>query len=268
MKLKFSKQEQEAVCALFEKCDVALIKVSVMENGEKHIDKVYLDGKEYDIPSKELAHQLYMSAGAVDLIREKGSILNLTVDERNFVIRNHPAWMMFRDELEFNDFSSDNLYGTAKKDLRRPYEIWCHDYCDSMGEKKFYPKKNMKSLMVTYEQFVSLLKMDRNKVRFPYKKDSVFVMSKNSSLLYRGFFEAARIKALKKDNLKVELNKYGYPEVYYLKADKWIKLDITTSDGLNKLFELSPSPLGNIETKENVVKVKKRPTKGSKKNKR
>ena len=67
--IKFSREEKNAVFALFDKCDMALLKVSVLEDGINHIDKVYIDGKEYDIPSKELTHQLYLCAGAVDLIR-------------------------------------------------------------------------------------------------------------------------------------------------------------------------------------------------------
>ena len=84
--------------------------------------------------------------------------------------------------------------------------------------------------------------------------------------LYRGIFEAARVKFENNPNLMVELNKYGYPEVYYLQNGQWIRIDVSTKDGLNKLFEFSPSPLGRIsdEEKKSNQKVKKRPTKGKK----
>ena len=36
------------------------------------------------MPSKDLTHQLYLCAGAVDLIREKGNILKLSKDEQKF----------------------------------------------------------------------------------------------------------------------------------------------------------------------------------------
>ena len=51
--MKFSLEEKKAICALFDKCDVAMLKISI-HDGIKHIDKVYLDGKYYDIPSKDL----------------------------------------------------------------------------------------------------------------------------------------------------------------------------------------------------------------------
>ena len=83
------------------KCDIASLKVSMFDNDEKHIDKVYLDGGEYDIPSKDLTNQLYLCEGAVNLIREKGNILKLSRNERNFVIRNHLVWMLLRHDLKF-----------------------------------------------------------------------------------------------------------------------------------------------------------------------
>lgn len=264
--IKFSKEERKAIFALFDKCDMALLKVSVLENGTNHIDKVYIDGKEYDIPSKELTHQLYLCAGAVDLIREKGNILKLSKDEQNFVIRNHPAWILLRGDLKFYDFDDSELYGVARAGLKKPYSLWMHDYVDSLGEKRFYPRKNMNSFMVTYEEFGTLLKMNKENVRFPIKKGMVTVFPKNVNPLYRGIFEAARVKFENNPNLKVELNKYGYPEVYYLQNGQWIRIDVSTKDGLNKLFEFSPSPLGRIcnEEKKSKQKVKKRPTKGKK----
>lgn len=264
--IKFSKEEKKSVFALFDKCDVALLKVSVLEDGTNHIDKVYIDGKEYDIPSKDLTHQLYLCAGAVDLIREKGNILKLSKDEKNFVIRNHPAWILLRGDLKFYDFDDSELYGVARAELKRPYSLWMHDYVDSLGEKRFYPRKNMNSFMVTYEEFGTLLKMNKENVRFPIKKGMSTVFSKNADPLYRGLFEAARVKFENNPNLKVELNKYGYPEVYYLQNGQWFRIDVSTKDGLNKLFEFSPSPLGRIcnEEKKSKQKVKKRPTKGKK----
>ena len=264
--IKFSKEEKKSVFALFDKCDVALLKVSVLEDGTNHIDKVYIDGKEYDIPSKDLTHQLYLCAGAVDLIREKGNILKLSKDEKNFVIRNHPAWILLRGDLKFYDFDDSELYGVARAELKRPYSLWMHDYVDSLGEKRFYPRKNMNSFMVTYEEFGALLKMNKENVRFPIKKGMSTVFSKNADPLYRGLFEAARVKFENNPNLKVELNKYGYPEVYYLQNGQWFRIDVSTKDGLNKLFEFSPSPLGRIcnEEKKSKQKVKKRPTKGKK----
>ena len=264
--IKFSREEKNAVFALFDKCDMALLKVSVLEDGINHIDKVYIDGKEYDIPSKELTHQLYLCAGAVDLIREKGNILKLSKDEQNFVIRNHPTWMLLRGDLKFYDFDDSELYGVARAGLKKPYSLWMHDYVDSLGEKRFYPRKNMNSFMVTYEEFGTLLKMNKENVRFPIKKGMVTVFPKNVNPLYRGIFEAARVKFENNPNLMVELNKYGYPEVYYSQNGQWIRIDVSTKDGLNKLFEFSPSPLGRIcdEEKKSKQKVKKRPTKGKK----
>ena len=264
--IKFSKEERKAIFALFDKCDVALLKVRELEDGTNHIDKVYIDGKEYDIPSKELTHQLYLCAGAVDLIREKGNILKLSKDEQNFVIRNHPTWMLLRGDLKFYDFDDSELYGVARAGLKKPYSLWMHDYVDSLGEKRFYPRKNMNSFMVTYEEFGTLLKMSKENVRFPIKKGMVTVFPKNVNPLYRGIFEAARVKFENNPNLVVELNKYGYPEVYYSQNGQWIRIDVSTKDGLNKLFEFSPSPLGKIsnEEKKSKQKVKKRPTKGKK----
>lgn len=267
-KLKFTKEEQNAVFGLFDKCDVALLKVSLLEDGEKHIDKVYLDGKLYDIPSKELAWKLYLCEGAVDLIREKGSILKLNNDEKNFVIRNHPAWILLRTDIVFKDHNIDEFYGVAKSGLKRPYGLWCQDYCDSMGEKRYYPRKNMNSYMVTYDEFATLLKTDKDKVRFPVKKGLFTTFSKQATPLYRGFFEAMRVKFEDNPNLKVDFNKYGYPEVFYQKNGQMVKIDVSTKDGLNKLFEFSPSPLGKIEDSEKKsIQKKKRPTKGNKKRK-
>ena len=236
-KIKFSKEEMKAIFALFDKCDIALLKVSMLEDGVNHIDKVFIDGREYDIPSSELTHQLYLCAGAVDLIREKGNILKLSKDEQNFVIRNHPAWMHLRSDLKFYDFDDSELCGVAKTGLKKPYGLWVQDYVDSLGERRFYPRKNMNSYM-----------------------------AKNVDPLYRGFFEAVRVKFEDNPNLKVELNKFGYPEVYYSKNGRWMRIDVSTKEGLNKLFEFSPSPLGKIinENKESNQKVKRRPTKGKK----
>lgn len=264
--IKFSKEERKAIFALFDKCDVALLKVSELEDGTNHIDKVYIDGKEYDIPSKELTHQLYLCAGAVDLIREKGNILKLSKDEQNFVIRNHPAWILLRGDLKFYDFDDSELYGVARAGLKKPYSLWMQDYVDSLGEKRFYPRKNMNYFMVTYEEFMTLLRMNKENVRFPIKKGMSAVFSNNAGPLYRGIFEAARVKFENNPNLMVELNKYGYPEVYYLQNGQWFRIDVSTKEGLNKLFEFSPSPLGKIsnEEKKSKQKVKKRPTKGKK----
>lgn len=264
--IKFSREEKNAVFALFDKCDVALLKVSLLEDGTKHIDKVYIDGKEYDMPSSDLTHQLYLCAGAVDLIREKGNILKLSKDEQNFVIRNHPTWMLLRGDLKFYDFDDSELYGVARAGLKKPYSLWMQDYVDSLGEKRFYPRKNMNSFMVTYEEFGALLQMNKENVRFPITKGIATVFPKNANPLYRGLFEAARVKFENNPNLKVELNKYGYPEVSYLQNGQWFKIDVSTKEGLNKLFEFSPSPLGKIsdEEKKNNQKVKKRPTKGKK----
>lgn len=265
-KLKFSKDEMNAIFGLFEKCDVALLKISVSEDGEKHIEKVFLDGKLYDMPSKDLTHQLYLCGGAVDLIREKGNILKLSKDERNFVIRNHPAWMLLRGDLKFYDFDDSEYYGVARDNLRKPYSLWCQDFVDSLGEKRFYPRKKMNALMVTYEEFALMMHMNQNRVNFKIKKGMNTSFSKNANPLYRGIFEAARVKFENNPNLKVELNKYGYPEVYYLQNGQWFKIDVSTKEGLNKLFEFSPSPLGNIsdEVKEDNQKVKKKPKKGKK----
>ena len=264
--IKFSREEKNAVFALFDKCDVALLKVSLLEDGTKHIDKVYIDGKEYDMPSSDLTHQLYLCAGAVDLIREKGNILKLSKDEQNFVIRNHPAWMLLRGDLKFYDFDDSELYGVARAGLKKPYSLWMQDYVDSLGEKRFYPRKNMNSFMVTYEEFGALLQMNKENVRFPITKGIATVFPKNANPLYRGLFEAARVKFENNPNLKVELNKYGYPEVSYSQNGQWFKIDVSTKEGLNKLFEFSPSPLGKIseEEKQSHQKVKKRPTKGKK----
>ena len=174
--------------------------------------------------------------------------------------------MLLRGDLKFYDFDDSELYGVARAGLKKPYSLWMHDYVDSLGEKRFYPRKNMNSFMVTYEEFGTLLKMNKENVRFPIKKGMVTVFPKNVNPLYRGIFEAARVKFENNPNLMVELNKYGYPEVYYLQNGQWIRIDVSTKDGLNKLFEFSPSPLGRIcdEEKKSKQKVKKRPTKGKK----
>lgn len=263
--MKLSKEEMNAIFGLFNKCDVALLKMSQLENGENHIEKVYLDGKLYDIPSKDLTQQLYLCEGAVDLIRQRGNILKLDKNERNFVIRNHPAWMLLRDDSGFYDIDTKEFYGVARAKQKKPYDLWCQDYVDSLGEKRYYPRKNMHSFMVTYDEFGALLKMNKENVRFPLNKKLVTVFQRNADALYRGFFEAARVRMEGNSNLKVELNKYGYPEVYYLKNNKWIRIDVSTKEGLNKLFEVSPSPIGKMgEVKQSVQKVKKRPTKGKK----
>lgn len=193
------------------KCDIALLKVSMFDNDEKYIDKVYLDGREYDIPSKDLTNQLYLCEGAVNLIREKGNILKLSRNERNFVIRNHLVWMLLRHDLKFYDIDDSSFYGVSRTGLRRLYEMWFQDYLDSMGEKRFYPRKNMKAFMVTYDEFVSLLKLDKSKVKFPLKKGVTTSFSKDVSTLYRVFFESVSVKFEENPNLKVALNKYGYP---------------------------------------------------------
>ena len=266
MKLQFSDDEKKCVYALFDKCDVALLKVSMLDNGEKHIDNVFINGREYDIPSRELAVQLILTAGAVDLIREKGSILSLDKEQRNFVIQNHPTWMMLRSN--FLSFENDSeLYGTFHSGVKKPYEIWLNDNCDAIGERKFYPKKNMKSILMTYNEFVTCMKFDRSRKTLQLGNMGCASISENSSSLYRGFFEAVRVKNLNLSNLKVELNKYGYPVVSYLQNSTWHQLDVSDDDGLNKLLELSPSPLGKPVKKEKV-KVKKKPTKSSKKRKK
>ena len=266
-KVSFTHEEKKAIFGLFGKCDVALIKVSFLENGEKHIDKVFLDGKLYDIPSKDLTHQIYLCDGAVDLIREKGSILKLSRDEQNFVIRNHPAWMLLGGAASYYDFNDSEYYGVFKNNLKQPYNIWCQDYMDSVGERRFYPRKNMKSYMMTYEEFMLANRLNPNRVNFELKEGLVTSFSNDASPLYRGFFEATRVKFEDREDLKVELNKYGYPEVYHLKNGKQIKIDVSTEEGLEKLFELSPSPIGKVESNKGIQKVKKRPTKKGKKRK-
>lgn len=266
-KMSFTKEERAAIFGLFDKCDVALIKVSLLENGDKHIDKVFLDGRLYDIPSQDLMHQIYLCEGAVDLIREKGSILKLSRNEQNFVIRNHPAWMLLRGDAGYYDFDASEYYGVAKVNLKKPYDVWCQDYIDSVGERRFYPRKNMKSYMMTYEDFMLVNRANPNKINFKLKKGILASFSKDVSPLYRGFFEATRVRFEDRDDLKVELNKYGYPEVYQLKNGKQVRIDVATEEGLEKLLELSPSPIGKVESNKGVQKVKKRPTKKGKKRK-
>lgn len=185
--IEFSKEERNVIFALFDKCDVALLDVSRLEDGTNHIDKVYIDGKGYDVPSTELAHQLYLCAGAVDLIREKGNILKLNDKERNFVIKNHPTWMLLRGSLR-NDDTNPELYGVAQAGLKKPYSLWQQDYVDVLGEKRFYPRKNMNSFMVTYEEFGYLLSLNKENVKFPIQKGMFTVFSRNANPLLRGFF--------------------------------------------------------------------------------
>lgn len=262
--MKFSLEEKKAICALFDKCDVAMLKISI-HDGVKHIDKVYLDGKYYDIPSEDLGIKISFVNGAVDLIREKGNISKLDKDERNFVIRNHPAWIMLRDCFDLNGELDHSLCGVVRTNQKKPYEVWSQDFCDSVGDKKYYPKKNMKSLLVTYSEFARIHNSDSERVRFPIKRDLATSFPKGVKALYRGFFEAIRIMALDDDNFKLELNKFGYPEVYYNQGNQWIKIDVGTDEGLEKLSSLSKSPYEKIKpVKETKVK-KKRPTKGKKK---
>lgn len=268
-KIEYTEEETNAICKLFNKCYVALLRVKTNENGEKYIEKVYIDGRKFNIPSTDLSFQISLCQGAVDLIREKGSILKLSKEEQNFVIKNHPSWIMLRDTFDFNGELDHELSGAVRTELKLPYEMWSKDFCDSIGEKKFYPQKNMKALLVTYKEFAALFRMDRNRVQFPIGDDCVITLPKNVSNLQRGFFEAVRVREEKNPNLKVELGKYGYPEVYYNQNGKWMKIDVSTEEGLKKLLLISPSPIRDNEvTDKPVLKVKKkRPTKG-KKNKR
>lgn len=262
--VKFSLEEKEAICALFDKCDIAMLKISI-HNGIKHIDKVYIDGKYYDIPSKELAYKIYLVNGAVSLIREKGSILKLSKEEKNFVIRNHPAWIMLRDCFDLNGDLDHELNGIAKTNERKPYEMWAQDFCDSVGDKKYYPKKNMKSMMVTYHEFARIHNSDKERVIFPIKEGLNTSLPRNVSNLYRGFFEAIRIIGLNDDKFKVELDKYGYPEVYYDQNNKWVRIDLQTDEELEKLSTLSKSPYEKIKPIKEIKVKKKRPTKKRKK---
>lgn len=268
-KINFTLEEKNSIGALFDKCNVALLKISLNANGEKHIDKVYLDGKQYDIPSEELAFQLYLSNGAIDLIREKGSILGLSREEKNYVIKNHPSWIMLRDSFELNGELSPELYGVGDTEKKKPYEIWCQDFCDALGDKRFYPKKNMKSMMVNYMEFASLFKMNSNRVRLKIRDDLYVTFAPDVSPLYRGFFEAMRVKEENNTDLKIELNKYGYPEAYYIKNGKFTLIDVSTEEGLNRLLELSPSTLEGLKpsSKKQKQLKKKRPTKKCKKRK-
>lgn len=264
----YSLEEKKEIVALFDKCDVALLKIS--ENGGvNHIDKVIIDGKDYVMPSEELGFRIRMSREAVNLIRQKGSILKLDKAERNFVIQYHPAWVMLRDGFDLNgDFDSD-LSGVAWADVKKPYTLWCKDFCDSVGDKRYYPKKDMKSLMVTYKDFTIIHKSDRSRVLLPIKDDFFIPMTKDVDPLYRGFFEAIRVREEGNPDFKVELNKYGYPEVYHNQNGKWMMIDVSTKEGLDKLLTLSPSPFE--EAKEVVERKakqkKKRPTKKGKKRK-
>lgn len=266
--VRFSLEEKNALVSLFDKCDVALLKISE-QNGIKHIDKVYIDGKQYDIPSKELAMQIRLSNGAVDLIREKGNILKLNIDERNFVIRNHPAWIMVRDTFDLNGELGPELCGVVRTKQKKPYENWCQDFCDSMGDKRFYPNKNMKSMLVNYMEFARLFKMNKERVKLKIRDDLYTSFVPDVSSLYRGFFEAMRVREEGNPNLKVELNKYGYPEVYYNQNGRFMRIDVSTDDGLKKLFEISPSSLEGLQKVSEKSKTlkKKRPTKKTKKRK-
>ena len=215
--------------------------------------------------SEDLGIKISFVNGAVDLIREKGNISKLDKDERNFVIRNHPAWIMLRDCFDLNGELDHSLCGVVRTNQKKPYEVWAQDFCDSVGDKKYYPKKNMKSLLVTYSEFARIHNSDSERVRFPIKRDLATSFPKGVKALYRGFFEAIRIMALDDDNFKLELNKFGYPEVYYNQGNQWIKIDVGTDEGLEKLSSLSKSPYEKIKpVKETKVK-KKRPTKGRKK---
>lgn len=267
-KMVFSNEEKRAICALFDKCDVALLKVSE-KDGTKHIDKVYLDGKKYDIPSVALGYQIRMSSEAVNLIREKGSILKLSKDEKNFVIRNHPAWIMLRDTFELNGELDSELCGVVRTKEKRPYEVWLQDFCDSLGDKRFYPSKNMKAVMVNYMEFATLFKMNKDRVSLKIKDDLYTSFVPEVSALYRGFFEAMRVMNENNPSLKVVMNKYGYPDIYYNQNGKSIRIDVSTPEGLDKLFEISPSIDGVKKVSEKPKQLKKkRPTKKGKKNKR
>ena len=77
-----------------------------------------------------------------------------------------------------------------------------------------------------------------------------------------------RVKCEDNPNLKVELNKYGYPEVYYSQNGKWFLIDVSTKEGLEKLSLFSNSPFDKVKPlKQPRVLKKKRPTKGFKKKK-
>lgn len=265
---KFSLEEKKRLVALFDKCNVALLKVSQHE-GVNHIDKVIIDGKDYSIPSEELGFRIRMSREAVNLIRQKGSILKLDKVERNFVIQYHPAWVMLRDGFDLNGDLDHDLSGVVWSGVKKPYTLWCKDYCDSVGDKRYYPKKDMNSLMVTYKEFADICKSDNSRVWFPIKKNLFIPMTRDVNPLYRGFFEAIRVKEEGNPNFKVELNKYGYPEIYYNKNGKFIRIDVSTEEGLKKLSEFSPSPFDGLsELAERKAKQKKkRPTKKGRKRK-
>lgn len=263
----FSLEEKKEIVALFDKCDVALLSVSE-HDGVNHIDKVIIDGKDYNIPSEELGFRIRMSREAVNLIRQKGSILKLDKTERNFVIQFHPAWVMLRDGFDLNGEFDPNLSGVIVPSLRRPYTYWCKDFCDSVGDKRYYPRKDMNSLIVTYKEFTTIHKSDPNRVFLPIKDNLYIPFTKDVDPLYRGFFEAVRVKLEGNPNLRFELNKYGYPEIYYSQNGKWMKIDVSTKEGLEKLSEFSPSPFESlIEESEKHKQKKKRPTKKGKKRK-
>ena len=94
------------------------------------------------------------------------------------------------------------LNGIAKTNERKPYEMWAQDFCDSVGDKKYYPKKNMKSMMVTYHEFARIHNSDMERVIFPIKEGLNTSLPRNVSNLYRGFFEAIRIIGLNDDKFK------------------------------------------------------------------
>ena len=84
--LRFNLEEKKRITVLFDKCNVALLKINEYE-GVNHIDKVIIDGRDYIIPSEDLGFRIRMSREAVNLIRQKGSVLKLDKAERNFVIQ-------------------------------------------------------------------------------------------------------------------------------------------------------------------------------------
>lgn len=260
MKLEFTKEEKKAICGLFEYCDAALLKM----NDDKTIDKVYIDGKFYDIPSEHLAHQLIMSKGAIELIREKGSINNLEKREKKFVIRNHPTWMAARCSFDLDDFYDPEFYGTCSDHKIFPYSIWCSDYCDSLGEKRYYPRKNMNSMIVDFDTFLIALRLNPNRVTMDFDKGVRVSFNKDASPLYRGFIEAARVKKENREDLIVELDSCGYPEVFHIVNGKRIRIDVSTEEGLKKLLELSPSPVELPQKEKPKVKTNKKPKKKNK----
>ena len=260
--LRFNLEEKKRITVLFDKCNVALLKISEYE-GVNHIDKVIIDGRDYIIPSEDLGFRIRMSREAVNLIRQKGSVLKLDKAERNFVIQYHPAWVMLRDGFDLNGKFDTDLFGITNTSVKKPYTLWCKDFCDSVGDKRYYPKKDMNSLMVTYKEFGDICKSDKSRIFFPLRQNLFIPMTKDVDPLYRGFFEAVRVKEEDNPNLKVELNKYGYPEVYYNLNGKFIRIDVSTEEGLKKLKEFSPSPFDELmlAAERKVKQKKKRPTK-------